>query len=84
MQLLSKRICRFVALRVYYTLDQNAVVAQPVERRTRNAQVKGSSPFNGSLTPAITLCLSGNQENRLNHCTVIFRLYLPSLRQSPE
>ena len=25
-----------------------AVVAQLVERRTRNAQVKGSSPFNGS------------------------------------
>lgn len=48
-------ICRFFAFWVYYTLDQNAVVAQPVERRTRNAQVKGSSPFNGSVLPAIVL-----------------------------
>jgi hypothetical protein len=31
-----------------FLIIQHAVVAQSAERRTRNAQVKGSTPFNGS------------------------------------
>ena len=57
-----------------------AVVAQLVERRTRNAQVKGSSPFNGFLPEASSF--SPNRKDPRSDVAQLHRKIFPNRCQA--